>query len=55
MTFAEPQREKAKFDFIYEDTVREVGAPSGRRARRVGDLRTGYQQLHSEILDNILT
>ena len=49
------EREKAKFDSIYEDTVREAGAPSGRRSRRVGDVRTAYQQLHSEILDNILT
>ena len=49
------EREKAKFDSIYEDTVREVGGPSGRRARRVGDVRAAYQQLHSEILDNILT
>ena len=35
--------------------MRKVGAPSGRRARRIGDVWTGYQQLHSEILDNILT
>ncbi|KAK0155367.1 hypothetical protein N1851_002271 [Merluccius polli] len=49
------ERERDKFDSIYEDTVREVGVPSGRRARRVGDVRAAYQQLHSEILDNILT
>ncbi|KAG8009303.1 hypothetical protein GBF38_017426 [Nibea albiflora] len=49
------EREKAKFDSVYEDTVREVSGPSGRRARRVGDVHAAYQQLHSEILDNILT
>lgn len=49
------EREKAKFDSIYEDTVRQVGAPSGRRARRVGEVRTAYQQLHSQVLDNIIT
>ncbi|KAE8278157.1 hypothetical protein D5F01_LYC23766 [Larimichthys crocea] len=49
------EREKAKFDSIYEDTVRKVGGPSGRRAQRVGVVRAVYQQLHSEILDNILT
>ncbi|KAK0154265.1 Protein ALP1-like [Merluccius polli] len=49
------ERERDKFDSIYEDTVREVGVPSGCRARRVGDVRAVYQQLHSEILDNILT
>lgn len=49
------EREKAKFDSIYEDTVSEVGAPSGRRAQSVGDARAAYQRLHSEILDNILT
>ena len=49
------EREKAKFDSVYEDTVQEVGVPSGRRARRVGDVRATYKQLLSEILDNILT
>ncbi|KAE8288363.1 hypothetical protein D5F01_LYC12232 [Larimichthys crocea] len=48
------EREKAKFDSIYEDTVRKVGGPSGRRARRVGDVCAAYQQLQSETLDNIL-
>lgn len=49
------EREKAKFDSIYEDTLSEVGAPRARRRGRDGDVRTSYQQLHSEILDNILT
>ncbi|XP_030002747.1 zinc finger MYM-type protein 1 [Sphaeramia orbicularis] len=49
------EKEKASFDSIYEDTVRKVGDPCRHRAWRVGDVRVAYQQLHSEILNNILT
>ncbi|XP_056145441.1 kelch-like protein 41a isoform X1 [Lampris incognitus] len=51
------EREKGNFDAIYEDVVRDIGAPSGCKARRQGqgDVRAVYRQLHTEILDNILT
>lgn len=50
------ERERGGFwlNFDYED-VREIGAPSRHKAQRQGDVCAVYQQLHSQILDNILT
>lgn len=55
MSLAAPQREKRPNLTPSRRTLRKVGVPSGCRAQRVGDVRAAHQQLHSEILDNILT
>ncbi|CDQ74374.1 unnamed protein product [Oncorhynchus mykiss] len=48
------ERERRRFSQIYDDTARISSSPSARRGPAQGDPRTCYQQLHSNILDNIL-
>ena len=43
------------FDSIYEDTVSETRVPRGCRTHMQGDVRGQYQQLHSAIINNIVT
>ena len=49
------EMEKGTFNSIYEDTVSETGVPRGRRTHMQGDVRGQYQQLHSAIIDSIVT
>ena len=47
------ERERGRFDLIYDSTVSLTGVPSARRGAQ-GDARQTYQKLHRDILDNIL-
>ncbi|XP_034401525.1 zinc finger MYM-type protein 1-like [Cyclopterus lumpus] len=48
------EREKGRFADIFETTVRGTGAPRVRRGQAEGNIRAWYQELHHDILDNIL-
>ncbi|XP_077447404.1 zinc finger MYM-type protein 1-like [Stigmatopora argus] len=47
------ERERSRYEEIYEATEHSAGAPSARRGQ-VQDSRVHYQQLHDRILDNII-
>ena len=50
------ERARSGFNQIFEETMSISGGPRARRGQGTaqGDLRAHYQQLHSNILDNIL-
>ena len=48
------EKERGRFDAIYDATVILTGEPSSRRGRGQDDVRANYKKLHSDILDNIL-
>ena len=48
------ERERGRFDEIYDGTVNATGEPRARRGRAQQDVRASYQKLHGDILDNIL-
>ena len=48
------EQTKAKFDEMYDEAVKMSGGPSTRRGQR-GDPRAHYQQLHTTILENMLS
>ncbi|KAJ8415219.1 hypothetical protein AAFF_G00009170 [Aldrovandia affinis] len=49
------ESKRRNFESIYDTTVGETGVPSSWRAQTFRDVRTWYQQLHSGIIDNLLT
>ena len=48
------ERERGRFDALYDGTVKATGEPRARRGRAQEDVRASYQKLHGDILDNIL-
>uniref|UniRef100_A0A8C7XI81 Zinc finger MYM-type protein 1-like n=1 Tax=Oryzias sinensis TaxID=183150 RepID=A0A8C7XI81_9TELE len=47
------ERERSRYEGVYEATERAAGAPSARKCHAV-DPREHYRQLHGSILDNII-
>ncbi|GAB1597398.1 uncharacterized protein LOC115225801 isoform X1 [Argonauta hians] len=47
------EKERGRFNEIYEATIPSTGVPTGRRVS-VQDSRVHYQKLHCKILDNII-